>query len=59
MISQHDRDLIEEAESLGYTEWGYAFKLAEQAESEAAKERITNRAKWLWHTEEFHADGIC
>lgn len=53
-ITEKDRQLIKEAESLCCTQWDEAYDLAERADTETARERIKDIARYLYHYEEDH-----
>lgn len=47
-----DNELIEKAKRLSAVDWEYAYELAEQAETETAREFIRSIASLLFHRDE-------
>lgn len=54
-MTQRDKDLIERAWSVHFTEWFLIDELINQAESEEAKERLRTIRSFKYHREEFSA----
>lgn len=52
-MSGKDRDLIEQARAVRYTEWHLISDLIEQAESREAKEALRDIQASKYHTEEY------
>lgn len=52
-MTKKDKQLIEKSKKLTSIDWGLADKMAEQAESEEAKEYLKWKAKQLYHLEEW------
>lgn len=54
-MTQRDKDLIERAWSVHFTEWFLIDELIDQAESEEARERLRTIRSFKYHREEFSA----
>lgn len=54
-MSEKDKQLIAQAERLGSADWDIADLLAEQAESESARNYIKSIASYLYHKTEERA----
>ena len=54
-MTDKDKKLIAKAEELGYTQWDKAFDMAEQADTEEAREKLRRIAITLHHREEYSA----
>lgn len=55
LMSEKDKQLIAQAERLGSADWDIADLLAEQAESESARNYIKSIASYLYHKTEERA----
>lgn len=51
-MTDKDKELIKRANELSDIQWSIAYDLADEAESNEAKEELTIIAKRLFHTEE-------
>jgi len=51
-MSQHDLDLISQANKVHYIDHYLVDKMAEEAESEEAKEELERIARYYYHKEE-------
>lgn len=58
MLTEKDRQLIKEAESLVFVDWARAFDLVPQADSEEAKDRLRAIGRRLCHIEEYYAGSL-
>lgn len=56
IMHEKDRQLIEQARKLHYSDWDKAIELAELAESEDAKKEIKSIGSRLYHIEESITD---
>lgn len=54
-MTDKDQKLIEKAKKLSAVDWDYAYELAEQADTEEAKEILSNIGRLLYHREEYNA----
>lgn len=54
-MTEKDKELIEKASKMHYTEWSEVSDMEEQAESEEAKAKLHSIATTLYHREEYHA----
>lgn len=54
-MTDKDQKLIEKAKKLSAVDWEYAYELAEQAETETAREFIRYIASLLFHRDEERA----
>ena len=54
-MTDKDKKLIEKAKKLSAIDWEYAYELAEQAETETAREFIRSIASLLFHRDEERA----
>lgn len=54
-MSEKDKELIEKARSISYTEWYAIEELIKQAESNEVKERLHSIQSSKYHTEEYYA----
>ncbi len=54
-MTDKDKKLIEKAKKLSAVDWEYAYELAEQAETETAREFIRSIASLLFHRDEERA----
>ena len=52
-MNKNDLALIEQAEKLNCIDWAKADAMAEQAESEEAKQRLISISKYLYRREEY------
>ena len=51
-LSTHDLELIAKANKTSFIDWDLVDKMAEQAESEEAKEELKRISRYLYHKEE-------
>lgn len=54
-MSEKDKQLIKQAESISYVDWHIVDDLMVQADSEEAKSKLKSIRSHLYHTEEYYA----
>lgn len=54
-MTEYDRQLIEQAKQIHYTEWYRILDLVCLAQTPGAKAILSDMAKELYHMEEFHS----
>lgn len=54
-MTDKDKDLIREAESLSYSQWYIASDLAKQTDTSEARDVIAHIAAYLYHLDEYYA----
>lgn len=54
-MTDKDKQLIEAAKEVPYTEWERVYFMEQEAESEEARQELHHICNWLAHMEEYHA----
>lgn len=54
-MTDKDKELVRQAKALGYADFGIAFDLARQAETEEARQILHSIATSLYRTDEYHS----
>lgn len=58
-MSDKDKQLIKEANSNPYVDWGYIInELIPQAESQEAESELRSRANYLYHLDEYGVGAL-
>lgn len=54
-MTEKDKELIEKAKQLYFTEWYKAYDMANEADTPQAKRELESIARYLYHMEEFNS----